>query len=721
MDALLLAILNALWQGTALIALVALALRLGLRRNATTACVMWSVTFLVVAVLPFIDVALAHRTAAPALPPTVLPALADLGTGPVRVVVVDGRRSTFASQPAATTTPAVASSAVTAAAATAAAAKRVRDGATWLGSTATAFARTWGFLVVDAWMLVAASLLLRLAFAYAAIGRMKRDALPLDDPSIEARLRAAGHRRRATVATSPNVTVPCAIGFRRPMILIPAGLAASLDSDDLARIVLHESAHLQRYDDWGNALEQAVCALQFFQPALHVARRRIDFEREVACDDRVLAAAGEPLRYAECLARMAQRQARLPRVAFVPGFVLRRAHVVARVRRIVDRSRDASPRLRLAALALGAGVLVATLGITRLQVPLVTPAAAAPVHAIIVALAKVKRTDKIAKKTERKDAKKAAKVAKRTAPTAGRVLIVAEKVTLRSAKAQVTARNAVLVGQSTDTVDRHPHPHPKPNPQPHPGVKPNPDPNPHPNPAVHVELDTNIAPDAQANAPVAELPMLRREAVMVAVNTQAAINARIAVVRDTPYAPRVITRATAARTGDLLDAIDEAKYPHPSVDELITLHNQGVTGDYVRKMGAIGPTRPTLQQLLALAVQGITPDYVTTMNLRLTTQPTVDQLIELRTQGVSMRWLNALADTGYRKLSIDDAVALASHGVSSTYVRDLMYAGFRDLTPQQLVALRTSGVDGTYARQMARHGYHSIDDLIRLKQNGVEP
>ncbi|MBV9407243.1 MAG: M56 family metallopeptidase [Candidatus Eremiobacteraeota bacterium] len=438
MDALLLAILNALWQGTALIALVALALRLGLRRNATTACVMWSVTFLVVALLPFIDVALAHRTSTPAAPSQpVLAAVADAdawsasridppfafgahgGTAPVHVVVIDRRHSVLPSAPS----PAAAPSA-TVFDAVARGVERVRDGATWLGSTATMFARTWGFVVVGTWLLVAASLLLRLVLAYAAIGRMKRDALPLDDPSIEAQLRAAGHRRRATVATSPNVAVPCAIGFRRPMILIPAGLAASLDSDDLARIVLHESAHLQRYDDWGNALEQAVCALQFFQPALHLARRRIDFEREVACDDGVLAAAGEPLRYAECLARMAQRQVRRPRVAFVPGFVLRRAHVVARVRRIVDRSRDASPRLRLAAVALGAGVLVATVGITRLQVPLVTPAAAAPVHAIIVALAKVKTTDKIAKKIVRKDAKKATKVAKRTAAAADRVLIV---------------------------------------------------------------------------------------------------------------------------------------------------------------------------------------------------------------------------------------------------------------------------------------------------------
>src|SRR5665213_1536920 len=365
MDALLIAVFNALWQGAALIALVALALRAGLRRNATTACVVWSITFAVVALLPAIDIALARpasvRTPAPA-PESIALAAAEPAAA-VRPSVSDPVQ--LADRPyrvasAAAPVPAGDSLAVQ------------------FGGIATAFAHAWGIVLLVAWALVAGVLLLRLTLAYAAVGRMKRAATPLGDPVIEARLRAAGHRRRATVARSARVEIPCAIGFLRPMILIPSRLADSLDADDLARIVLHESAHLQRYDDWINALEQLVCALQFFQPALYVARRRIDFEREVACDDRVLEDAGEPLRYAECLARIVQRHVRGRQAVVVPGFVLRRTQVVARVRRIVDRSRDASPHLRIGAAVLGGVVMIATLGIARVQVPLVAAASAEP-------------------------------------------------------------------------------------------------------------------------------------------------------------------------------------------------------------------------------------------------------------------------------------------------------------------------------------------------------
>src|SRR5665213_2986654 len=215
MDALLIAVFNALWQGAALIALVALALRAGLRRNATTACVVWSITFAVVALLPAIDIALARpasvRTPAPA-PESIALAAAEpaaavraVRAAPVRPSVSDPVQ--LADRPyrvasAAAPVPAGDSLAVQ------------------FGGIATAFAHAWGIVLLVAWALVAGVLLLRLTLAYAAVGRMKRAATPLGDPVIEARLRAAGHRRRATVARSARVEIPCAIGFLRPMILI---------------------------------------------------------------------------------------------------------------------------------------------------------------------------------------------------------------------------------------------------------------------------------------------------------------------------------------------------------------------------------------------------------------------------------------------------------------------------------------------------------------------
>jgi len=701
MDALLLAVLNALWQGAALIALVALGLRAGLRRNATTACVVWSITFLVVALLPALDLALARPAVAP---PAATAAraggvVAIASVEPVRIPVSAARGTKAAPQRAQDVIGPIRVSI----------GERVRASSMRVGSVATAFARVWGIALLAAWALVAGALLLRLARGYAAVARMKREATPLDDARVLARLRNAGHRRRATIARSQLVDVPCAVGFRRPMILIPARLAASLDGDDLARVVLHESAHLQRYDDWLNALEQVVCALQFFQPALHVARRGIDFEREVACDDRVLEDAGEPLRYAECLARIVSRGVRGSRVAVAPGFVLRRAQVVGRVRRIVDRSRDASPQLRFAAVALTAVVLAATLGIARLQVPVVAAASAAtPVVVAPLSSAPAKPSQATVVSVPVGSYTAHARKAQAVHVVVHRAVVVTKTTsTARTITAtRTTVTNVTAHASAARTASRIDVPAPQRTPCGSPADSGAPAPPAQPAPAVRPVVSA-VTTVTTATAPVA----------MVTVTTPVA--AETAVSRIAPPAVRV---AATAHGGDLLEAIDDAKYPHPSVDELIALRNQGVSGDYVRRMGALRP-RPTLHDLLALAEQGVTSDYVAALNRRLAAEPSVSQIIALREQGVSGAWLDGLGAIGYPKLNVDDAVGLAVQGISVAYVRGILDAGLRNITPSQLVALRVQGIDGGFVRRLAAHGYRnlSIDELVRLKVTGFEP
>jgi beta-lactamase regulating signal transducer with metallopeptidase domain len=775
MDALLLAVLNALWQAAALIALVAVALRWGLRRNATTACVVWSMTFAVVALLPVVDLVLARPAAQPvAKNPDIIFAEVGIARSPAaRAVLAAPATTDRLGAGTATADGATVDGAAVTAAAEQSVVERIDAQTTRLGGAVTAFVRAWGIAIAGAWALIAALLLLRLGRAYAAIASMKRDATPLDDPAVLARLRAAGHRRRATVACSPRVTIPCAVGFRRPMILLPASLAASLEVDDLARVVLHESAHLQRYDDWINALEQVVCALQFFQPALYVARRGIDFEREVACDDRVLEDAGEPLRYAECLARIVQRHVRGPQAAVVPGFVLRRAQVVARVRRIVDRSRDASPHLRIGAIALGGGVLVATLGIARLQVPLVAPALAEPAQAAAAPASPLSATtvrNTLNARPHRTAHAHAAAAAKPVRPrSAGAAVVGADPVkpTVRVAPLAPLARVAPLAPLARVAPAAHVAPaarvaptarvaplaHVAPLARVAPVERAMPlrvavplhvdvslpvavsmpvvAPLPHVDSrtVLHLHQIARVtAAEAAQTAPLAVAQEARAAAAAAAVrfgDSEAPLAAAAHVLAQasagTPQAPALVRISRSG--GDLLDAIDEAKYPHPSVDELIALRNQGVTGDYVRAMGALGRSRPSLHDILALASQGVTPRYVAALDQRLATPPSLADVLALANQGVSSRYLDGMAALGYPKLTVNDAIALATQGCDVSYVRGLQEAGLRGLTPQQIVALRVQGVDGTFVRRMAAHGYRNLDvnALIRLKVSGFQP
>jgi hypothetical protein len=90
------------------------------------------------------------------------------------------------------------------------------------------------------------------------------------------------------VRISAEVPVPCAVGGRRPAILLPEALVATLGDEAIRSIVLHEAAHLARRDPATNAFESIVSAFWWFHPLVRtvVARRRET--REERCDDAVV-------------------------------------------------------------------------------------------------------------------------------------------------------------------------------------------------------------------------------------------------------------------------------------------------------------------------------------------------------------------------------------------------------------------------------------------------
>jgi hypothetical protein len=111
---------------------------------------------------------------------------------------------------------------------------------------------------------------------------------------------------RVQICSSHDIDRPSVIGFFSPRILIPTHLAATLSAAQLEQIVLHEIGHLRRRDDWMNLLQKLVLAVMPLNPALAWVERRMCLERELACDDSVLARTRAPRAYAYCLTSLAE-------------------------------------------------------------------------------------------------------------------------------------------------------------------------------------------------------------------------------------------------------------------------------------------------------------------------------------------------------------------------------------------------------------------------------
>jgi beta-lactamase regulating signal transducer with metallopeptidase domain len=139
--------------------------------------------------------------------------------------------------------------------------------------------------------------------------RLRRLAAPPSDPTFAARLnrlaRALRVSRPVRLLESTLVRGPVVIGWLKPVILMPAGLATGLSADQVEAVLAHELAHIRRLDYLVNLLQAAAETTLFYHPAVWWVSRRIRAERENCCDDMAVAVLGNPVRYAEALTAVA--------------------------------------------------------------------------------------------------------------------------------------------------------------------------------------------------------------------------------------------------------------------------------------------------------------------------------------------------------------------------------------------------------------------------------
>ncbi len=248
-------------------------------------------------------------------------------------------------------------------------------GASWLSHGASISAEiagrpaiilpgSWALYALGAWAAIAAWSLLGVGRGLLHLHILRKSCLPVDPVGLDPRLQQTFERNQPTrsvaLCTSNLVHVPTAIGFMKPVIIVPGWVMRELSPDELNQIVLHELAHLHRWDDWTNLAQKVVKALFFFHPAVWWIEKRVSLEREMACDDAVITETASPRAYAECLAHLAEKMLLQRSVALAQAALGRIRQTSLRVAQILDvnRSRDAA-RAWKPAVSLVAGFAVA--------------------------------------------------------------------------------------------------------------------------------------------------------------------------------------------------------------------------------------------------------------------------------------------------------------------------------------------------------------------------
>ena len=222
----------------------------------------------------------------------------------------------------------------------------------------------WTAILFFLWLLVSLILLGRLARSYFCLRQLKRDALPLPQNRQESlRSRSIeGQKRRVRFGSSKRIVTPLAAGFARPMILIPESMLDELTEEEFGQIVLHELAHIRRFDDWTDLAQRLIEVVLFFNPAVWFIGRQLRLEREIACDDSVVSVTGKSKPYAACLLRLADLTG-MHRISMIaPGAVLTRSQLSMRIETLMNTRRNATVRLSRVMILTVIGLMAITVG-----------------------------------------------------------------------------------------------------------------------------------------------------------------------------------------------------------------------------------------------------------------------------------------------------------------------------------------------------------------------
>ncbi|WOK07399.1 M56 family metallopeptidase [Imperialibacter roseus] len=234
----------------------------------------------------------------------------------------------------------------------------------WLDEIRTYYFYKYHSFLVTVWLIGVALLSAQNIGGYFYSGRLRKQGLlePGEEliKAFNSLLKASGVSKGVLLMESLLVKAPVLVGYFKPVILLPIGLASSLSASEVEAILAHEIAHIRRHDFLVNILQCCVEVLFFYHPGVWVIGSAIRSERENCCDDIAVRLSGNSMSLALALTHVEEWKL-TSNVAL--GFSGNRNSLLNRIKRIInDKTMKAQNRDgNLLAIAIIAGLCLSTL------------------------------------------------------------------------------------------------------------------------------------------------------------------------------------------------------------------------------------------------------------------------------------------------------------------------------------------------------------------------
>tara|TARA_R110000737_G_scaffold112830_4_gene145983 strand:+ start:15855 stop:17816 length:1962 start_codon:yes stop_codon:yes gene_type:complete len=160
--------------------------------------------------------------------------------------------------------------------------------------------------VAIVWLTIVTALALKLVIELYNVNQLPLQGCTAVDAALQTRfdalIKKVGLSRKVVLLISSKTNVPMAIGWLKPVVLIPFSMLSGLSPQQLDMLLLHELAHIRRHDYLVNFLQTLVELLLFFHPAVRWVSKQMRNEREYCSDDIAVQHSGSSVAYAHTLA-----------------------------------------------------------------------------------------------------------------------------------------------------------------------------------------------------------------------------------------------------------------------------------------------------------------------------------------------------------------------------------------------------------------------------------
>jgi len=123
---------------------------------------------------------------------------------------------------------------------------------------------------------------------------------------IQVWIRRMSINKKIKILQSTRISAPAVCGWLKPVLLIPVSFLTGMDQKSIESIIIHELAHIRRYDYLINIFQVMIEIVGFYHPAVWWLSNRIRKERENCCDDWAVHMLGDRLVYVKSLVRLAE-------------------------------------------------------------------------------------------------------------------------------------------------------------------------------------------------------------------------------------------------------------------------------------------------------------------------------------------------------------------------------------------------------------------------------